>query len=618
MKTLIKKEESSILTGSFTGGLDTAGKPCRYDILLIDAHRRYYDHGLNYFENIGLYLLASYADSNGYSSMVTCGEPFETLLTIEKILSEGYCKVVGFYCDYDNQFEIKDISKKIKKDIKDNVKIIIGGPQAEFLDDDFFKESNCDYIVRGDGEITLVELLNYITKNKSAETINIKKIKGITYRSKKGLIVKNTGRSSLINLDSYPTPQKKNSLNSNFRNGEKITLLTSRGCNLNCAFCFETTNDCSKKVRYRSVDSVFKEINTAIHENEKLKCIVFIDSNFTSNISRTFSVCERFNVLSKKLAWVCESHIKPLLKNKNLLTKMINSGLFRIQIGIESGVDRILNAYNKHISTNDVEEFLNICVENSVPQLVTNFIIGGAFETETTFYRTLSFAEKLIKNFPALIDIYSSYLFPYPGTAIAKEPQKFGLKIIDALSFTSMSDYPVVETSNLNKQKIFELKKEFDQTIINLMKNLVPKLNYLEILKHCKGFYDFKIKSLWFEVISQETNIHNFMNLMFSEKTVHSSNVSDDEMPEKRPVRVIDINLFNFDYNNNLRCNDMFLDKEETLIFELCSAKLSVKDIVLKIIENNPEYNCGFYDVYKKTTAILKKLEKNYMVTFCK
>lgn len=72
---------------------------------------------------------------------------------------------------------------------------------------------------------------------------------------------------------------------------------------------------------------------------------------------------------------------------------MIDSGLGRLQIGIESGNEKILNCYNKSLSLDDIRETVQVCFEEGLLSLVGNFIIGGPFETLETLDKSLAFAK---------------------------------------------------------------------------------------------------------------------------------------------------------------------------------------------------------------------------------
>ena len=67
--------------------------------------------------------------------------------------------MIGLYCDYDNITENIFLSRHVKE--KYNLPVIIGGPQATALDENFFVDSKCDAVVRYEGELTVLELMNF-------------------------------------------------------------------------------------------------------------------------------------------------------------------------------------------------------------------------------------------------------------------------------------------------------------------------------------------------------------------------------------------------------------------------------------------------------------------------
>jgi radical SAM superfamily enzyme YgiQ (UPF0313 family) len=158
------------------------------------------------------------------------------------------------------------------KEIDRKTIVIIGGPHPSMVGRESLKNPNIDVVVRGEGEVTLVELLNAIEKEKSFD-----KIKGIVYR-KNGKIVENEPREFIEDLDSLPFPHEtapdllkdfEKYPISAFRN-----IFAIRGCPFNCFFC-GSREIWGRRCRFRSVENVIEEIKGL--EKMGLKSVNFDD-----------------------------------------------------------------------------------------------------------------------------------------------------------------------------------------------------------------------------------------------------------------------------------------------------------------------------------------------------
>lgn len=192
-------------------------------------------------------------------------------------------KVVGlsFMTPYVN--DAKRMAQLLKKE--DRV-IIAGGPHATTLTEHVLSESSIDYVVRGEGEVTLQHLCSALEGK-----MEISSIKGISYRDDKKNTVYNPPQTPIEDLDSLPPPAFEllpmekyiRGFRMNPHLGFKgIILLASRGCPYNCIFCYSLLG---KSPRYRSVSSIVREM-ARLKKEYKLEGFNFCDDALTLKISR--------------------------------------------------------------------------------------------------------------------------------------------------------------------------------------------------------------------------------------------------------------------------------------------------------------------------------------------
>lgn len=436
-----------------------------HDILLLNIVR---DNSLSssFLDCLGQHSIASYLEINGYVARVFSGRTNEVKKIIDSQIKYSI-KVVGFYVSADNL----NISYNIAKWIKANydLKVIIGGPEAVSCNENFIRETHCDAVIESEGEEPVKKFLDYVNGKE-----DLKNIPNLKYIDDNGIFKKNPVTYFLENLDDVPFPNCKNSLNGKFRQGNMVGILTGRGCPFSCSFCYEGAN--SKNVRFRSISHVMAEIDYIIATNPNLTVINIYDDTFTLIKDRVYQFCDE--IKKRNVFWVCEGHISNILKYPEMLKYMVDSNLVGLQIGIESGSDKVLKAYNKKTTSKDILEVVKICKKSGLSSLAGNFIIGGAFENIDTFNESLSLAKNMIKEGRAMFECRTVFLAPYPHTRISEHPEQFGLypnkELIEHSIYTMHN--PVMSTDSLSIEDIYNLRIKFNDEI---------EKTYYEQTKYC-------------------------------------------------------------------------------------------------------------------------------------
>ncbi|WP_348980955.1 radical SAM protein [Desulfosporosinus sp. BG] len=129
--------------------------------------------------------------------------------------------------------------------------------------------------------------------------------------------------------------------------------------------------------------------------------------------------------------WFCEGRANFITKYPEIVPVMVEAGLIRIQIGIETGNQHILDAYNKNLRLEEIRETVRICAEADVLSIVGNFIVGGAHENWETVKNSRKFAEELLEIGKGRLELTTTIYTPYPGTPMNDHPEAFGLKMLD-------------------------------------------------------------------------------------------------------------------------------------------------------------------------------------------
>ena len=369
---------------------------------------------LQYPINLGY--IASTLRNEGYEvKMIDFNVMNRNLLS--SIISQFSPKVVGVTSMTSAIFNAKNIVSDIKK-IAPKIKTILGGVHASALPLETMEEiKDLDYLVFGEGEETIKELLKYLS-NSNKNSIKIETIKGIVFR-KNNKIIKNKPRELIENIDSIPYPSRdllpltlysKQHVSRGFSRKDMsiIEILTSRGCPNNCIFCAGHINY-GYRVRFRSYENIIGEILECI-EKYNINHISIEDDTFTLNKELVKKLCFFFK--DKKLTWNCNARVNTV--DYNLLKIMKESGCKKIAFGIESGNEEMLKKIKKGITIQQTISAVRNAKRAGIRYVECDFIIGSHIdETYETVKDSIKLIYRLMPDFLAI-----SVMCPYPGTEI--------------------------------------------------------------------------------------------------------------------------------------------------------------------------------------------------------
>lgn len=332
------------------------------------------------------------------------------------------------------------VSIKICEALKEELPVftVLGGLMPTYLDRETIHNYSCvDAVVRGEGEYTFLELVKNYYQGTPEKT------RGITYR-KGGTAVRTPDRPLIDNLDELPFPAYQlfpvKELMRQSIPVNATVMSTSRGCPYTCSFCSMNTFF-KRKWRGRSASHVFEEMKLLRYEYgfEELQ---IVDELFTYDMKRAETICDLLIENKTGFNWICESRVDRL--SEHLLLKMKKAGCYAVCLGVESGVQSILDRVGKGIDLHHVEKIVKICKKVGI-KAIGSFIIGLPSETEETARKTLDFIKRL--DFDRVI-IHN--LNPYPGSHIFEHPEEYGITIVNEKFSTYHFFAPVCETEGFS------------------------------------------------------------------------------------------------------------------------------------------------------------------------
>ncbi|MBT6048944.1 MAG: B12-binding domain-containing radical SAM protein [Candidatus Scalindua sp.] len=391
------------------------------------------------------------------------GWPFSTYDSYVNGTTEGFMKMIqqkcpdavllsGFLGNYSYKF-VKDISLKIKS-LNKNTIIIIGGPMASSIPYLLISKTSIDFVVKGEGECTIIELLEAIDINKSPA-----KVKGIYYKDTPNRVFFTGERERINNLDDstfpfysiFPVNAYVNYLNETDRCWE---ISTSRGCYARCNFCKLTFG---QKITSHSYQYIVDHM-IYVSERYGVNKFSFVDDNFLNNPNHIDNFVTILKDLPQKFKWRFQGRADKL--SPAMVEEMVNVGLYDISFGIESGSQKMLNHYGKNLDI--MKTFSTLDTIKSMVRIHATFIVGGPKENWDTIEETKLFIRRLKLNNAGF-----GILTLFPGTIFYDEAKKNGLINDDdeyCMNLGPVYDRSYVNISDMSDDDLIEARDMLVET----------------------------------------------------------------------------------------------------------------------------------------------------------
>ena len=451
-------------------------------VLLIDPPYSRFMKYYRYFYPVGLTYLAGALKKEGHS-VKTYDCEHDPLLTTSKFQDiasnyDGYMKalenknhpvwreirstiasvkpdVIGISsiapCKIGSTFKVAELAKEYDKDAK----VVVGGHLSAESVNDVLRNPNVDVVVRGEGEITVAELVNQFEKGGELE-----QVAGISFKQN-GQIVCTPDRPFIEDLDALSFPYIESLIGlETYRPVDLGIVMSSRGCVFQCTFC-GLKEFWGKRTRWRSLENVIEEIQR-LREKFRVTYISFWDAVFTLNRKRTLQLCNKFLEMDPEIKWECVTRID--LLDSELLSNMKKAGCKKIRIGIESGSDRILKSFKKNLSIEVVKKQAPILKASKIPWLAY-FMFGAPDEEEEDMLATMNLIKEVSPNFVTVGTFY-----PIPGTEVYCELQSRG-------ELPKGTDYNKLSTRVLSTHYMRHVSLKRYQQIMKQVVTLTEKIN---------------------------------------------------------------------------------------------------------------------------------------------
>lgn len=389
----------------------------------------------------------------------------------EKLNNEYYDVVglsfIGGYYEYKKALKISDaINQSTQRPL-----YIIGGFGPSPAPHYFLEKTGADVIIRGEGENTIIDLLEHYKQKKSFSSVL-----GIAYEED-GKTYVNADRPLIEDVDSIPMPayhlfniehyrllRMPNCTSTDFI----MPVLSGRGCTFTCNFCYRM----DKGFRARSNEAIIEEIKY-LQKNYGITYIAFSDELLMSSIGRTMSLCEDIIKSGIKIKWDCNGRLN--YAKPKVLKLMKEAGCVFINYGIEAFDDTILKNMDKVLTTKQIESGIQATLDEGISPGF-NIIFGNIDETKETLMQGVDF---LLKYDDGAQLRTIRPVTPYPGSPLYYHAIKEGL-IKDVADFYenkhTNSDLMTCNFTKLSDEEFYDALHEANSILLqNYQKRLMER-----------------------------------------------------------------------------------------------------------------------------------------------
>jgi len=295
--------------------------------------------------------------------------------------------------------------------------VFMGGLHPTFEDSEALASGFVHYVVRGEGELTVLELLREFREK--GLHLSPERIRGLSWRDGKGRVVRNSNRPFIDDLDGLPFPARDlislDAYPKRMGRRKVTSIISSRGCPNQCSFC-SCNVMAGIRWRSRSIESILEEIRL-LERDYGIRAVGFADDNFTLDVSRVWAFTEELLKKGMDIHWFCSATPEKLAQNEELVKQMARAGCRYMYLGLESGNEQRLRGYHKKTTVEYGERAIKLLKKYKI-KAIASFVIGDIDETYEDIMRTLHYAIRL--NPPT---VQFCLLTPYPGTEIYRRYQ---------------------------------------------------------------------------------------------------------------------------------------------------------------------------------------------------
>jgi len=302
---------------------------------------------------LGLLYISSYLRKQGFAVDIY-DSTFGSKTALFGLLRDGPPATLGVYVNLMTRLNALEIIKCARES---GWRVIVGGPEPANYPEQYM-DSGADVVVVGEGEVTLERLL-LSSFNRNAW----KEIGGLIFRGDDGSVIRTPSAPLIKDLDAQPWPDRERidmarylETWRRFHGKGSVSVITARGCPYRCNWCSHSVYGTTH--RRRSPKSVASEIEWIL-DRYNPELLWLADDVFTIHHGWLFEFAAEMR--RRKLAIPFECITRADRVNEAVAQTLAELGCFRVWIGSESGSQRILDAMQRGVTTQQVRSAVHLC-----------------------------------------------------------------------------------------------------------------------------------------------------------------------------------------------------------------------------------------------------------------
>jgi hypothetical protein len=341
-----------------------------------------------------------------------CGDPLDDIC---RSILDAAPDLVGFSLYAWNRAECCSLVGRLRREVP-SLKIFAGGPEATADPAGVLAEAPFDFLVMGEGEITLTEALDRLAGGASLEGVA-----GIARRSGDG--VELVRRQPVADPGSLPSPYLSGALDASIPGG--VLWQLSRGCSFGCDFCFDGMGD--RVVRRYPLERLEAELDYLVRGGANQ--IVVLDSTFNLDGKRAKTILRMIRKKAPHVHFHFEARSELLDEEQ---ARLFGGMKCSLQIGLQTADPEVARSVRRSLNRRDFAEKIGLLNREGVA-FGFDLIFGLPGDSLARFKETLDFALRL---YPNSLDIFP--LAVLPGTVLSGRAHELGLRHLPKPPYTLM------------------------------------------------------------------------------------------------------------------------------------------------------------------------------------
>ena len=257
--------------------------------------------------------------------------------------------------------------------------VVIGGSGFSLAPLPLMQRLEVEFAIVGEGEESMVALVQRLEKNASLDGIP-----GVLIRGNNGFLPPRP-------LDSFGVPARRVLDNKRYlREGGMANIQTKRGCPFNCIYCTYPLLE-GKHVRVRDVGDVVGELKDLQTEQGVDYCY-FVDDIFNYPLDYTEALLREMIAQGVKMKWT--AFVNPRFLTPEITALMAKAGCQGVELGVDSGSSKLLRTYGKGFGVQDIINASQHCREADL-NFALYLLLGGPGEDEATLRDTFALMDRL-------------------------------------------------------------------------------------------------------------------------------------------------------------------------------------------------------------------------------